>query len=108
MADGGSLEERVMVIERRQSAYEAKLVENTAITCETKKTVEGLKETVDAAKTDLSELLDIFRGAKTGVKIFGKIGSGVKWIGGIAASLWAIWLIAKAIIDYQASLPPPQ
>lgn len=45
----------------------------------------------------LSIILEIFEAAKGGFKALGWLGTGIKWIGGIAGALAAIWAFVQTI-----------
>ncbi len=48
--------------------------------------------------TDMtSELLDVISAVRGGFKVLGWLGTGAKWIGGIAAAATAIWVLIYMI-----------
>lgn len=56
--------------------------------------VECVEKEIKLIKRDTSELLEIFNASKTGANVLLKIGKFIKWIGGIAVAVYAIWKTA--------------
>lgn len=65
------------------------------------KRVEALEKTVKDVKSDTTELLEIFNGAKVAGKFFVRMGRWFKWLGGIAAAAIAIYKFFHFIKDGQ-------
>ena len=57
-----------------------------------------LKEEVQALRTDVHELLEIFRASKGFVKVLSWFGKGVLWTAKVSAVFGGIWLLIKGII----------
>lgn len=59
-----------------------------------------------AINTEITtEIRDLLAAAKLGFKVLGYLGSGVKWVGSIAAAVGAIWTLAQAFLHIG---PPPK
>ena len=73
-SDLGELRDRVGKLEQS-------MAENTAAT--------------NRIESNVSEIVDLFRLSKGGFRVLGHIGSVLKWVMGIAASIAALWFTIK-------------
>lgn len=71
-----AIEQRLANGDRRMTLMQGELTQNTLVT------------------TEVRELLEA---ARTGLKVLGWFGLGVKWCGGIAAALLSIWGFGYAV-----------
>lgn len=75
------LEAAIEEIRREQADIRAELKSNTEVTAEIKEMT--------------AEMVDLFTAAKGFFKMAGWIGTGIKWVSGVAAALAALWLVFK-------------
>lgn len=64
--------------------------------------MDEMQEELSANTTVTTEVRDLLQTAKGGLKVLGWIGSFVKWAGGIAAGLAAIWALLQAALHNHA------
>lgn len=50
-----------------------------------------LRESIEQIKSDMAELLDIFRTSKHAVRFLGWVGKGLRWVVFTSAAIGAIW-----------------
>lgn len=71
------MSEEIKALGDRMDTFEAQLGTNTKMTRD--------------ISADTGELLDILKSWKGAMRFFGWVGTGVKWLGGIAAAWFALW-----------------
>lgn len=84
--------------QRRDDAHEALVAAIDAMQNEQREFRAELRKNSElTAKINemTEEMVDLFAAAKGAFKVLGWIGTGVKWIGGVAAALGALWVIFK-------------
>lgn len=78
-----AIEERLVSGTQRMDAIETAMRSNTAM---------------------VQEVLDIMSTAKAGLRALGWLGTGVRWLGGVAAACAALWALYQSIRN---GAPPP-
>ena len=56
--------------------------------------LQDIKKLLDETSTTVSEVRDLFAALKGGVKVLGWLGTGVKWLGFVAAGCTAVYTAA--------------
>lgn len=91
----GSHAERIKVLEMSNRILTDQLAELLVEVRDLRRTgdtrLSALETELAANSVTTGEVRDILQVAKTGLKVIGGIGTFVKWIGGIAAGLAALW-----------------
>ena len=81
----------MLQLEAGYTTMAKQLAENTRVTCD--------------IKADTADLLDLFKGARTGIRVVLWLAKAAKWIAALAASIGAIWYFIWAIVTHHPPLP---
>lgn len=81
--------ERIAMLERRQTDLFKKLQEQ--------------KDAIDCINKNTSDLVELFKNAKSGATVIIAMVKFAKWIGGLAVAIAAIWIVFNAI---RTGVPP--
>jgi len=62
---------------------------------DTQEEIKKLRAEFNEFRTEMNELLDIFRASKGFIKVAGRIGQLIKWAAGLGISVGALWYFLK-------------